>query len=101
MRAKGYEIIKTRYKCAFGEIDIIAKYNGILVFAEVKLRKTPAAGYGAEAVTKKKQRAIIKTALHFITYVGEPCDSYRFDVLDIFGREHYEVNHIENAFYAE
>jgi len=101
LRAKGYEILASRFKCPYGEIDLIAMHNGVLVFAEVKFRKTTKAGFGAEAVTKQKQRRIIQTALHYIHRNNVPCDAYRFDVLDIIGREFYEINHIENAFFAD
>ena len=36
MRESGYEIITANYRCRLGEIDIIAKKDGFLVFTEVK-----------------------------------------------------------------
>ena len=38
--AKGYRILERRYRCAAGEIDIIAKRGARLAFVEVKLRAT-------------------------------------------------------------
>lgn len=101
LRAKGYEILATRYKCPYGEIDIVAGIGGVLVFAEVKLRRSTRSGYAAEAVTKTKQRFIINAALYYIGKKGDSYEGYRFDVIEIYGREFYDVNHIENAFYAE
>ncbi|MDR3275409.1 MAG: YraN family protein [Endomicrobium sp.] len=46
----------------FGEIDIIAKQNNIIIFLEVKYRKSVYSGTPREAVTSKKRQKIIKSA---------------------------------------
>lgn len=97
----GYEIIERRYRCSFGEIDIIAGDGEYLVFVEVKYRKSLKAGFPAEAVTKTKQRAIVKTAFHYILKRKPGRENYRFDVIEVFGAELIDVNHHINAFYAE
>lgn len=53
--AKGYRILARRFKTPFGEIDIVARRRGALVFVEVKARGR--ADEAAEAVTGRgKQR---------------------------------------------
>jgi len=101
LRAKGYEILAKKYKAVNGEIDLVAKLDDVVVFVEVKLRRSLKSGYGAESVTKTKQRSIIRTATRYIQKERTPCRAYRFDVIEVFGREQYEVKHIEGAFYAE
>lgn len=96
LKAKGYRIIKRNFRCRIGEIDIIAKQNNIIVFVEVKYRKTASFGYPEEAVSFSKQRIIRKVAEYFL--VGEQLtldDECRFDVIAILGDE---ITHIENAF---
>ena len=46
MRENGYEIITANYRCRLGEIDIIAKKDGFLVFTEVKTRSPGAIAPG-------------------------------------------------------
>lgn len=101
LRARGHQILQTRYKCPYGEIDLITRQGDTIVFAEVKLRKSQKSGPGAESVTPAKQRRLINAARHYISTQNPGLETYRFDVLDIFGREFYTVNHIEDAFYAE
>lgn len=62
MRENGYAIITANYRCRLGEIDIIAKKDGFLVFTEVKTRSPGAIAPGREAVGSAKQERIIETA---------------------------------------
>lgn len=89
-----YKIVETNYHSIYGEIDIIAKINSEIVFVEVKYRTTGYFGDGLEAVGKKKQDKIIKTALIYMNEynIQSPC---RFDVISIDGGV---IKHIENAF---
>lgn len=93
LRKKGYNIAGTNYRCRFGEIDIIAEKDGVMVFVEVKARSSAKFGLGYEAVTADKQAKLIKTAQHYMAENGEA--PARFDVISIDGSE---ITHIENAF---
>ncbi|MCL2396513.1 MAG: YraN family protein [Defluviitaleaceae bacterium] len=99
LAAKGYEILARNYKAAGGEIDIVARDGGCIVFAEVKYRKQIGYGRPAAAVTSAKQRAIIAAAGCYLAEHGRMDADCRFDVIEIFGREMLEINHIENAFW--
>ena len=92
----GYEILERNFHSRWGEIDIIAKINGCLVFCEVKTRKSISYGRPSEYVTKNKMEKIIKTAM---VYVGDTEAEMRFDVSEVFIKnDGYEINYIENAF---
>ncbi len=62
LRAKGYAILTTNYRCRWGEVDIIAQQNGELVFVEVRTRSGPALGTPEESLTAAKARRLIATA---------------------------------------
>lgn len=57
MRENGYEIITANYRCRLGEIDIIAKKDGFLVFTEVKTRSPGAIAPGARSGRQRKAGA--------------------------------------------
>ena len=61
LEQQGYEILEYNYRCRMGEIDIVARQGGYLVFVEVKYRADNAAGNPLEAVTSAKQRTISKS----------------------------------------
>lgn len=100
MRESGYEIITANYRCRLGEIDIIAKKDGFLVFTEVKTRSLGAIAPGREAVGSAKQERIIETASIFMqknSYDLQP----RFDVAEVtVGKKNEPISceYIENAF---
>ena len=96
LKKQGYFILTRNFSCKIGEIDIIARDKGYLVFVEVKYRKNNANGIPEEAVTPAKIRKICKTADYFRVRNGygeeTPC---RFDVVAIQGSE---IRLYENAF---
>ena len=58
----GYEIIDRNWRCAQGELDIVALRRGTLVFVEVKTRTTEAFGHPFDAVDARKRRRLWKLA---------------------------------------
>jgi len=100
LKSRGYEVLRRNYKRFGGEIDIIAKHNGYIIFIEVKHRKTLSAGLPRFAVTPAKQRQITKAALCFIGENGLNDTDFRFDVIEVLGKELLDINHIEDAFHV-
>ena len=82
LKEKGYEIIERNFKTPLGEIDIIARDRGTLVFVEVKTRESIEFGLPFESVTRKKRHRIAGVALSYLKRYDDlpPC---RFDVLSI------------------
>ena len=96
----GYKVLLRNYECALGEIDIIAKHQGVLVFIEVKTRSTTEMGCPAEAVTREKRRQIVKCAQYYLKRYGICDAACRFDVVSVLiplGCAP-EIEIIENAF---
>ena len=94
-----YIILDTNFLCKFGEIDIVALKDGVLVFVEVKGRKNTDFGYPREYVTYAKIRKIISTANYYLLRKKYDNVLCRFDVIEIIS-DIKEINHIENAFEA-
>jgi putative endonuclease len=82
LRNNGYEILEQNYTKPFGEIDIIAKRNDVLVFVEVKTRRYNSMIRGVYAVDDQKRKKIIKTADAFLSEY-EDYNSVRFDVAEV------------------
>lgn len=63
---KGAEVLGRNYRRPGGEIDLIARMDGAVVFVEVKRRSSARYGTPGEAVGTAKQRRIVQTALYYI-----------------------------------
>ena len=95
----GYRCIERNYRCALGELDLVARDGETLVFIEIKTRKGKSLDYAKEAVHARKQRQISKVALAYMKRNGCEEAKARFDVVVIHQKgpdKHIEV--IRNAF---
>jgi putative endonuclease len=87
----GFQIINRKWRCVYGEIDLIARDGATLVFAEVRTRRNMSA---AETITATKRRRLRLLAY---AYMAEQSAEWRIDAvtveLDLTGRvcriEHY------------
>ncbi len=100
LRHAGLRILERRFRVRHGEIDLVAEEGGVLVFVEVKTRRTPAHGRPWEAVIPRKQARLVRVALAYLARHGmfdRPC---RFDVVEVLsdGGEGSDVRHIRDAF---
>ena len=99
LERKGYKIISRNFCIRGGEIDIIAQNDEFIVFVEVKTRHENSMTSGTDAITKTKQKLIIKTAQAFLN--KSPSDLQpRFDIAEVISYNSIpkKIRFIENAF---
>ena len=99
LKRLGYRIICRNYRCPLGEIDIIARHRGVLVFVEVKSRRSQTFGSPKLAINPAKQHKLSQVAWHYLQRHELTEASARFDVVtvsDVNDSPYFEV--IENAF---
>ena len=102
LRRRRYELLAHSYHCRFGEIDLIARKDGVLCFVEVKTRTNTDMGLPREYVTPAKQKRLKKTALYYLSQKQLDCPA-RFDVAEVYAdspysRENARIEYLENAF---
>jgi len=99
---RGYAILDRRYRTRHGEIDIVAEYEGTLVFVEVKAREDVKCGTAAEAVTRVKQRRIVSRAVEYLARNNLGERRCRFDVvaIDYAGSARQQITVYADAFDA-
>lgn len=91
----GMRLIKKNYRCRRGEIDLIMKDKGQLVFVEVRYRQTQAYGGPLASIDHKKRGRLIACALHYLQANDQQGEA-RFDVVGI-GAD-ARIEWIQNAF---
>ncbi|RMF99670.1 MAG: YraN family protein [Nitrospirae bacterium] len=99
LKKKGYKIIERNYRTPIGEIDLIAKHRGQIVFIEVKTRQSLMYGTPIDAVDQRKRRRLGNLALLYLKQNRLYDTSVRFDVVGLTMKDgSYEVELITDAF---
>ena len=99
LERRGMRLAERRYRCRFGEIDLVAWDGDTLCFVEVKTRTSCTVGLPREYVTAKKQEKLRSAALLYLSERGLDCPA-RFDVAEVYlkaGRK-ARIDYMENAF---
>jgi putative endonuclease len=96
----GLRVLDRNWRCREGELDIVARDDGALVFCEVKTRGGTGYGHPAESVTPTKQRRIRLLAQRWLAAHDEHAPEIRFDVVGVLVRRNDppEVTHYRAAF---
>ena len=101
LKRLGFRVVAQKYSTPWGELDIVAIDGQVVVFVEVKTRKTIVAGHPFEAVTREKQSKLTRMALAYLKRHNLLEYSARFDVISILWPDESrtpEITHIRNAF---
>ncbi len=100
LREKGFEILERNYRILRGELDIIARDAGTLVFVEVKTAATMSYGPPETWVTPHKRRQLGRLAAAYIARTRSAADECRFDVVAVSRvRGQQRIQHIQDAFW--
>ncbi len=103
LQRKGYGIIAVNWRCWAGEIDVIATDGPVLVFVEVRARRSSVRGSAEESITVAKQRRLAALAYAYLQNLEERnmpwLGPWRIDVLALqlsaTGTAH--VQHLQHA----
>lgn len=99
LRKRGYKIIESNYRCPRGEIDVIARNGGSLVFIEVRTRTSTDLGTPEESVNAQKQAKLRQVALNYLQKHGALSGDWRIDVvaIELDGVRPKRINLIKDA----
>jgi putative endonuclease len=100
LQAKGYAIAEMNWRFGKAEVDIIARHEDKLIFAEVKTRSSSAFGRPEDFVTGQKEMLLKEAADEYLyqhNFEGE----IRFDIVSVLflKNDDYTIEHIEDAFW--
>ena len=95
LTAKGYALIKRRYKSPSGEVDLIMRKGDVTAFIEVKARTSH--DEAVQSLSTTQARRIAAAALHWMAQ-DEAANNgtCRFDIVAV--NSTLIPTHIENAF---
>ena len=99
LAANGYTLLERNVHSAHGEIDIVASMEGLLVFIEVKTRRSHTFAYPEDSVTRRKQAYLLSAAEAYLQAHPESSESWQFDVIAVEGTPggKAQIEHFENV----
>jgi putative endonuclease len=103
LKQLGYHILSRNFRCALGELDLVALDGECVVFVEIRSTGAGDVSRPAASVDTAKQRRLTDLALYFLQHhrlLGRPA---RFDVLAMSwpdGQASPAIVHYRNAFQA-
>ncbi|MEZ5290428.1 MAG: YraN family protein [Vicinamibacterales bacterium] len=83
LERRGYQVLACRYRTRQGEIDLVARHEGVVVFVEVKTRRGREFGDPAASVTAQKQRRVAQMAADYLARHRLERAPVRFDVVSV------------------
>ena len=102
---KGYRVLGQRVRVGTrDELDIVARDGQVLVFVEVKTRKSEDFGRPVTSVNRGKRHSLSRAAMRYMKKLSPRPSHFRFDVVEVIGTEDVGdpiVRHLENAFALE
>lgn len=96
----GYTLVGRNYRCAHGELDLIARLGDVWVFVEVRTRRGSRFGTPEESITPRKQAHLIAAAQHYLQAHALAEVPWRIDAVAIAvgpGGQVDRIDVIENA----
>ena len=98
-RKLGFTILDRNWRCASGELDLVVASGDLLVFCEVKTRRSDFFGSPAEAVGYQKQARLRRLAAAWMGEHRSRHANVRFDVVSVLvGAREPRVTHLPDAF---
>ncbi len=97
--SKNVKVIGRNIRTGYGEIDILGQEDGIIIFFEVKTRRTEEFGNPEDAVNYKKREHMRNSALDFMQSNPDLEMDWRIDVIAIFvgGKDKFQIRWVKNA----
>ena len=99
LEVAGLRVLERNWRCADGEIDIVASDGGTLVVCEVKTRSGTGFGDPAEGIDTAKAARLRRLALRWMAARETGWRDLRFDVVTVTRtRTGVTVRHLRGAF---
>jgi putative endonuclease len=99
LRRAGFRILDTNWRCADGELDIVAAERRVLVVCEVKTRSDTRYGTPLEAISRQKRNRLRRLAVRWVIAHGLLFDEVRVDVIGVLrsGTGEFTLEHVRGV----
>lgn len=98
LRSGGAVVLDRNYRTPRGELDLVVRDGEVIVFVEVRARRSDAHGTPAETVGPRKQASLLRAARAWLSAHALEDAPVRFDVVTLTGAELEQISVIRDAF---
>jgi len=101
LAARGLTLVERNFRCRMGEIDLVMRKGGTVVFVEVRSRRSSRFATPLESVDFRKRTKLVRSARFFLaTHAAFRRHAVRFDVVSVEGPENgaYRLKWVRDAF---
>jgi putative endonuclease len=96
---RGYQIIERNWRCAAGEVDLVALQQDQIVFVEVKTRNGTGFGHPFEAISEQKVLRMRRVAAAWCQANQAAGAKIRLDAIAVLLRgERAAIEHLKQVF---
>ncbi len=104
LEKRGFQILEKNFRCKFGEMDLIISKDNIIVFIEVKFRRSLIYGLPCEAINSYKIHHLRRLASYYMAKFQSQYPErakemeFRIDVIEVLEIQNQcYIRHIKNA----
>ncbi|MGW9168508.1 YraN family protein [Agromyces sp. NPDC055658] len=83
LEGAGMTVVDRNWRCALGEVDLVARAGATLVFVEVKTRSGAGYGHPFESITPRKLARLRRLAAAWCDETGARADLIRIDAVSV------------------
>ncbi len=83
LQEQGVDMLAANVRTEYGEIDLLGQQDGVLIFFEVKTRRTRTFGYPEQSVDFRKQEHMRNAAQDYMQNHPEIISDWRIDVIAV------------------
>lgn len=91
-RRRGYEILACNWRCRYGELDVVARDGGVLVFAEVKTLRRSREYRPADNLSPKQLARDLRAAAAYRDMFASALFPWRFELVEVVRKNMFSIS---------
>lgn len=97
LQRRGYDILASNWRCPRGELDIVARIGGKLVFLEVRARRQFDTEEAFASITARKRERLLAAIHEWLESNRQQDADWQVDVIGVALGQRPIIDHVEDA----
>lgn len=97
LQRRGYDILVRNWRCPRGELDVVARIGGKLVFVEVRTRRQSDTEEAFASITARKRERLLAAIHEWLESNRQQNADWQVDVIGVALGARTRIDHVEDA----